>query len=84
MDARIRQAPASLSVSYAKSRYTARGRLARPATVAAGEACAGNVTVTVKRGKRTLTTRRADVRILPPAVPSRDRRAILASSDDTW
>ena len=49
----------SLTVSYAKSRYTAAGRLARPATVAAGEACDGSVTVTIKRGKRTLTTRRA-------------------------
>src|SRR5262249_7609469 len=51
----------SLSVKYARSRYTARGRLAQPATVAPEVACDGKVTVTIKRGKHVVKTRRVNL-----------------------
>jgi Tol biopolymer transport system component len=40
-------------------RYLVRGRLGRPATVPAANACRGRVTIRVKRGRRTILTRPA-------------------------
>lgn len=42
-------------------RYTTKGKIKLPAGVTAGDGCAGKVSVQVKRGKKTVSTRRAKV-----------------------